>query len=146
MITKYPGERSFFGFYKRLEQYSLIDRLNNNNFDYNEFISRRGENLGNVYTALKGYILDFGLWGAWLICAIIGFIMQFLYIKSKHSNMFKSGVVNFWTCVYILLLPTMFLSFFSERFFDHLNWILSFSLWVKIFIIQYFLYKFCQKN
>ena len=24
MITKYPGERSFFGFYKRLEQYSNL--------------------------------------------------------------------------------------------------------------------------
>ncbi|WP_255376024.1 O-antigen polymerase [Cloacibacillus sp. An23] len=50
-----------------------------------EFRNIAGKNLGNIYTAFRRYYSDFGTFGIVFFSAILGFIMNYMYMKSKNA-------------------------------------------------------------
>lgn len=138
-ITTHFGERTFYLFYKTFESYGLT-KLNNKYFEFLPFNSIHGYDTGNVATALQSYYLDFGLLGCFIVCVIIGFIAQFIYMRANVPKVYETGVLSSWTILFCFISSRLFMSFFSEQFFDICNSLLSIKTIIKIYIILWFLY------
>lgn len=138
--TQYFGEASFHLYYERLAQkYGLI-KLKSEANDFVPFNVRRGYSLGNLATALAIYYIDFDFFGTFIICFMIGIFMQYLYCHTRDSRKLFSGIISFKTLVYILLVNTMFMSFFTERVVYTLIGMINLSFLLGYVVLFYLLY------
>lgn len=134
--TEFSGAETFY------KAYQVIWRLIGENLpNYSTYkIYRRinGYDLGNVYTAFKNYIFDFGLLGNYILVCIYAAISQILYVKAicyKPKNKPALSLI-----LYGLIFNSLILSFFAERFYELFN-IIS----IQWFIIWEFYYVFFTK-
>lgn len=140
--TTHFGEVTFHKYYERLqEKYQLVN-LQTDYSDFMIFNERRGYSLGNVSSALLDYNVDFGITGTFFICFFIGYIMQYFYRKTLNSNVLSTGMINIKVFIYILLVSTMFMSFFSEKFFTQIIGMINISFWISYIVIYWLLYGY----
>lgn len=104
------------------------------------FNSRRGYSLGNVRTTFHNYYIDFGCWGTFIICFIIGVVIQSLYSKLKNSNIWQTGRMTVFLYIFISLVPACFMSFFSEYFISRMWALLNYRIWLGYAVVCYILY------
>lgn len=104
------------------------------------FIKVNGKNLGNVYTTFYPYIYDFGYFGVVSLTAVMGLISSGIYQKVlKTGYDYKP---NRYVLMYGFLLPTLAMSFFSNKFYEKLfnpSFMYTFIFWIV------FEYMFCPK-
>lgn len=138
--SKRIAELSLSRFYDILEKDYGLSESNIKKIDYLEFNIRKGYNLGNVSTSFQQYYLDFGIIGSFIICFIIGWFMQYLYVNAKNNSGLSTGVLNIKLYIFITLIPSMFMSFFSELFFWRLGNLFDYKYWLCYIVIFYFFY------
>lgn len=135
----YWGEMTFYQFLSMLEKDWGIVHLRTDWEKLLPFNFRGGYGLGNVATAFQAYYVDFRFKGTWIACFIMGVIMQLLYNRVKMGNSIKNGVINWSSYFYSLILPSMFMSFFAESFYNVFMSILGLRFWIG-YIILFFLF------
>ena len=107
---------------------------------YLPFRNVNGYSLGNVCTTFYPYYLDFGYTGVYICTFIFGSFSQFVFVKSK-KNEEKNYRFNFWLILYSYLFYCIFMSFFSNKFYE-----MFFNIKIlKILIVWIFLKWFIIK-
>lgn len=140
--TRHFGETSFYIFYKEYALVIGIPQTKLHPHDYHLFNERKGRGLGNVGTAFQEYYIDFGFVGTFILCFIIGWFMQFFHLKISRGKDFDTGIVSVGTFLYATIIASMFMSFFSESFFNKsLNHILNYRYWLAYIFLFYLLYR-----
>lgn len=71
--------------------------------------------LGNIYTAYRSYLYDFGIAGLTILPVIFSAIANFLYYKIIYS--YKKYDINYWLLLYSLFFYTIFCDFVRCSFF-----------------------------
>lgn len=135
----YWGEMTFYQFLSMLEKDWGIVHLRTDWEKLLPFNFRGGYGLGNVATAFQAYYVDFRFKGTFIACFIMGVIMQSLYKRVKMGNGIQNGVINWSSYFYSLILPSMFMSFFAESFYNVLMSILGLRFWIG-YILLFFLF------
>lgn len=138
--TEFFGEMTFNKYYKYLEKNFNLLKLSDRSANTLSFNQRRGYSLGNVYTAFQNYYIDFGFSGTMVVCFFIGGIMELLYLKVLQGNSMRSGLLTWKTYLYALVVPSMFMSFFSESFFQGFSSIGTHQFWMSYIILFYLFY------
>ena len=131
--TRHFGELTLDGIWSNADRKSHRDEVL-------YFNSRRGYSLGNVRTTFHSYYIDFGLWGTYIICLIIGMILQGFYGYLKNSNVWQTGKLTVALYIFISQVPACFMSFFSEYFVSRFLAIFNFRLWLLYVLVCYILY------
>ena len=126
------------------ETFAGINNYIGNHFDrydliystQKEFRNIRGINIGNVYTAFRSYIHDFGLGGMVILTALESLIMSMLYYSNKKRIIYK--IID----IRLLLLPLFYyadvLLFYADWFYEQIN-ISIFRMVVMLLIIATFI-------
>ena len=83
----------------------------------------------NVYTILHWYSMDFGLWWAYVVQGILGFMFGKLYTLVKRTNAPK----RFHVLLLSMLMSVLLGEFFCDTFMTHL------SSWIQRFFWAYLL-------
>lgn len=84
-----------------------------------EFRSVNGFGLGNVYTAFREYMNDFGFCGVIVLTSIHSFFFTYYYIciKRKNRSSFTSKI-DFSVLLYAFLVPSLFFFSIDDRLFQ----------------------------
>ena len=84
-----------------------------------EFRSVNGFSLGNVYTAFREYMNDFGFYGIVVLTAIHSFFFTYYYkcINRKNRPTFITKI-DFSVLLYAFLVPSLFFFSIDDRFFQ----------------------------
>ena len=98
-----------------------------------EFRYVNGLNVGNVYTAMRRYMQDFGVCGALILVAIFSFIMTFIYCSIKYS---KKRYADFLLLFYCYIFNSIPMFPIDDIFYSTM---ISTSYIVNI-LIMYFMY------
>lgn len=137
---KHWAEQTFNIVYSGLEEMGYINSVSSLR-DYHPFQVANGYGIGNVASCMQSYYFDFGLFGAYFVCFVLGFLMQVMYIKAQYNNnFFSSGVLTISIILYGLFCPAIFMSFFSEQIVQRIITFISIKYWFKIFLIFIFFY------
>lgn len=126
------GQETFVAINKTLYKLGVLDREYK---IYLEFRSSNGIVIGNVYTALRSYIQDFGILGMIFMQVILSGIITILYENVKKTNLNKVSILLIF---YAISIHSIFLHAYSEFFF---NTILSIN-YIVLFICIYIVKKF----
>lgn len=78
-----------------------------------EFRYSNGYNIGNVYTAFRTYLSDFGYFGMIICTAIVSIFYSIFYAKIKYSS--KMKVFDFSLLIYGYLINGLFFFSIAER-------------------------------
>ncbi len=108
------GGQTFLQTYKKL--YSMT---NNPAFNVTSVYKYRWvgkHSLGNVYTMLMPLYNDFGLFGMYLIMALIGFITEWQYEAIRHMK--KYAYIKNSVILYAYVSFTIAFAFFSNKYFE----------------------------
>lgn len=138
--ASYLGEYTFRDFYAKFENVGAFE-LKSKVQDLLIFNNSKGYGLGNVYSAFQSYYVDFGVEGTFLLCFLIGWFMQWLYLKIRKNSDFMTGVISLNTYLYAIIISSMFMSFFSEAFFAKVARVISFAFWFNYILIFLLLYR-----
>ncbi|TPR24950.1 oligosaccharide repeat unit polymerase [Apilactobacillus timberlakei] len=136
----FPTYSLIFGNYTFSTFYKGLSKIGIGNFHTQTslpFKSINGVSIGNVYSGLFSYYVDFGIAGIVVIAIIVGFLYGLLF-NYISSIVFIKKNKNIKIVIYFYLSYTLVLFTFSETF---INTFLSFGLYVNIYIM-YALYKF----
>ena len=106
-----------------------------------EFRSLNGLQIGNVYTALRAYIADFGYVGMVLLTAIHSLFYSLFYkcIKTK-SNFNKK--ISMKILIYMYMIHAVYLMSVDDRFYSDLVSINTLKIIFFFYIIRYYLVSF----
>lgn len=74
-----------------------------------------GTSIGNVYTAMRHPIADFGYFGLPVVMSAMGCFFTFLYCKTRNKH--GTGKIDFLLLIYSCCTSTIFLYFFSSYYF-----------------------------
>ena len=141
------GLLTFNLFYNRFGNLLGVNQLKTEGRDYHSFNYRNGYSLGNVDTALQHYWYDFGIIGTFLLCFFIGTFMQALYnLIVCSKKIWISGYMTPYIYAYSMLIPTTFMSFFSESFFEKIVHLFDFRFWITYILLYTLLYKKNKKE
>ena len=77
-----------------------------------------GHSLGNVYTTFYPYIYDFGYFGEFIMVLIMSIISHYIYEKIKCVKL--KHTVSLFVLTYGIIASALALSFFSNKFYEHL--------------------------
>lgn len=104
------GEYTFYTLIDNLRELGLLDI--NYYTIHQEFRTLHGVSLGNVYTALRIYHHDFGMFGLYILHGLVSviFSVAYEYIKKMRGNL---GIIFFAMAYYCIVI-----TFFAERFFS----------------------------
>lgn len=137
---EYFGELTFHNIYNFLDTDFNLLEIDINMRDYHLFNFRKGYPLGNVASAFQEYYMDFGIFGTYIICFLIGWIMQSLYSKMKTNGDLSTGVISITTYIFAMIIPSMFMSFFAESFFLKIAELINYRFWIGyvfLFVLIY---------
>ncbi len=100
-----------------------------------EFRSVEGVSLGNVYTFIRTYHYDFGIWGVYIftIANAIIFSTIYEYVKKKRGDM----MIIFFGSIYYAITIT----FFAERLFSTVISLGTFRNIVSIYILYELMFR-----
>lgn len=131
------GEETFYFANRFLGKYGLV----NISYDYSvhlEFRYINGHRLGNVYTAYRRWINDFGIVG--FILGQIGFSIFHNWLYKKISNLQeKNGRL---AVLYLFFSNTLFLHFFDDRLYRNV-FCTAFVIYI---LLIHFLYMYLVEN
>lgn len=131
------GEETFYFANRFLGKYGLV----NISHDYSvhlEFRYINGHRLGNVYTAYRRWINDFGIVG--FILGQIGFSIFHNWLYKKISNLQeKNGRL---AVLYLFFSNTLFLHFFDDRLYRNV-FCTAFVIYI---LLIHFLYMYLVEN
>lgn len=136
------GKETFYYLNENLHQLGL---LKENYIIHLEFRSSNGVVLGNIYTAYRRWIYDFGISGAIILQSILAIIYNwgYQYLKLKST---KSIASEFLLLLYSYLIFTLFMHSIDSNFYRIvvcMGFILS---TIEMFIIYYFFIQFDLKS
>lgn len=94
------GEESFSGVYYTLNKLHIIDYTKAQTHEWRAFADN-GTLSSNVYTSIRSYYKDFGIFGVIILQLLFGFIITIFYLKTKHSSNILSSIIYF-NYLYIL--------------------------------------------
>lgn len=120
------GAETFYGVFKFLSQLGLVDMSGES--WYLEFVSQNGISLGNTYTAVRRYYRDFGVLGIMILPLLEGIIITKIY---NCAQAFKNAKFSFWTILYSMVGPYMFLYAYEGFFFANVlsaNYFIIFAI------------------
>lgn len=108
-------QSNIFGLHTLGSTYSWLSERFGFNFQTNNlllFKSSNGHGLGNVYTIFQNLITDFNIIGTFIFIFLMGCLVETLYIKAEH----KTKYISLNKISYMYIIPTIALSFFSNKF------------------------------
>lgn len=107
--TKYFGEETLIGVYQILNKLQITNIQLNRHLEYVQF----GNNWGNVYTAIRRYIHDYGFFGSQILMFVMGAIYRFFYEIIISSKRFGKLDIFYSMLIYpipMLIIDDLFLS------------------------------------
>lgn len=108
------GEQTLLQTYKKI--YEFTGNINYNVTSLYQYRWIGSIGLGNVYTMLMPLYNDFGLYGSWILMALIGFISQKQY---DHIRCIKRiNVISKQILIYSYVSFAIMFSFFSNKYFE----------------------------
>ena len=131
-ISQHFGENTFLGIQQILYKFNMIDYYNIYQSEWLDF----GNGLkSNVFTGIKTYFQDFGIFGIVLFQTLFGIVFSYLYEKAKNSNY---RYLIFYGLIGIMLID----QFRSEKIFNSLIRIDTLVYIFSIIFITWFLFNF----
>lgn len=100
-------------------------------------VSKTGESLGNVYTALRAYIADFGYLGMILLVVLHAFIFVGAYYTLKKHRV-KWGEIDMSILLYMFVAHVIYLFSIDDRFYMDILSIGTVKIIFLIFLVKYF--------
>lgn len=134
------GYETFPSLLKMIGRFFNIDSLKSI-YVNKEFRALNGYSLGNVYTALRAYISDFGLFGLTILVALHSFTYS-IYYKTLTLKKIYTRNVDLGLLIYMFIAHAIYLFSIDDRFYMNIISIES----VKIFFIFYILTRFISVN
>lgn len=101
-----------------------------------EFRMLAGYNLGNVYTALRAYISDFGYFGMMILTAIHSIIYSGLYNRLYRKNI-NWGKIDFSLLFYMYIVHAIYLFSIDDRFYMDLLSITTIKMLILLWILNF---------
>lgn len=98
-----------------------------------------GAFLGNIYTAYRSYIYDFGFWGLSILPIIFAVCVCSLYYKIVYDRTLAR--YSLWTLLWIIVFPVIFFDFVRCFFFAN---IVSFGTLKKMLMLIFLSYIFIK--
>ena len=95
--------------------------------------------LGNVYTTFYAYIYDFGYVGMIILVSLMAVISQFAYEKAIRERI--DGRPQIWMIVYGYISSTLVLSFFSNKFYEQVFYVVFVRGVIVLLIVKFILCK-----
>lgn len=131
------GEKTFNGLYTLLENRLGIEILPIVTMasKASEYRSYRGHTLGNVYTIFNPLIKDFYVVGAMIFTLLLGFVTETFHLEANKRSRSNLSIL---TMMYIYTAPTIFLSFFANKFAQtvfNADFLHGFLAWIAIIFI-----------
>lgn len=105
-----------------------------------EFRRDNGAILGNVYTAFRTYLIDFGYLGVIVLPLIMGIILAYLYFSIIYKK--QRCVLDYNIIIYVFCYMYMMNSFFIESFyrsvfsFEIIEYLIYYKLIEKLFLTK----------
>ena len=106
---------------------------------HKEFRDSNGISIGNVYTAFRNYIYDFGYTGLIVLTCISSSIFSWMYNKLKRKK-YKEGI-DILLLSYSYLVYSVFLMFYADYFFEMSISINTLKVFIFFQITQYIFAK-----
>lgn len=128
------GQQTFVGIVGPL---SRLLRLNIPQYSLDlPFKSINGYSLGNVYTTFYPWLYDFGYSGVFILTMIMGTISEAIYLcaKTQGNNRHLIGML-----IYGYISSFLFLSFFSNKFYEEVFSKNMLYIVISLFLIKLFL-------
>lgn len=137
--TEFWGEITFNSYYQYVAKNTELLNLKDRRDEISPFNQRAGYSLGNVYTAFRNYYIDFGYMGVFVVCFFMGIVIEslFLFVIGGHS--LDTAYLTWQTFLFANILPSMFMSFFSEAFCNAVTQIGTHNFWVS-YVLMYLLF------
>ena len=107
------GYNTFFPFYRLLRNLNIVNSHRLGNLEF----TRSGSLIGNVYTSLYIFFLDFGIVGAVILQFISGIIWSVIWYIVYNRNNFKKKKIILML-LYCLHINSIALHFYSEGFYS----------------------------
>lgn len=108
-----PGAATFYNMFNVLSRRFGIKI--STAYDQFEFRYLNGYSMGNVYTALRRYYMDFGIVGVIILSAILSLIFGLLYTSIQRS--YKNTRIDIKILVYGIMSRSLFLFSIDDRLF-----------------------------
>lgn len=106
-IKMVRGEETFYNLISNLDSLGVTDySLTERESGHLEFIYYKETMVGNIYTAYRRWINDFGILGLVIFQGIMAVAMTILYNRAKYNN---GKLGNFWILLYGYLAYTVYL-------------------------------------
>lgn len=106
-IKMVRGEETFYSLILNLDSVGITDyELGDRETGHLEFLFHEGNLVGNIYTAYRRWLNDYGILGMLILQGIMAAVMTLLYEKIKH-NSGKFG--NMWILIYGYLSYTIYM-------------------------------------
>lgn len=104
-----------------------------------EFRQSNGVGIGNVYTALRSYIYDFGYLGMVVLVAICSLFYTKFYKKIKDKLRINETKLDFRILIYSYIAPALFMFSIAERAYSTIIFPGNITILIMALIIKYFL-------
>ena len=136
---KYIGYESFWGIYRFLDDYNIVSFAKKPVGSLEWRKDKNGVTIGNVYTAYRRWINDFGFIGCAIMVLIICILYNFIYNALKSKSFYnKINAYNICLILYSIFFYHLFLISIDCRIFDEII-PASVSQYI-ILVIVYFLF------
>lgn len=107
------------------------------------FKSINGYSLGNVYTTFYPWLYDFGYSGIFVLTMVMGIISETIYLYAKiQKNNHKHLIC---ILIYGYISSFLFLSFFSNKFYEEVFSKNMLYIVISLFLIELFFKKVKNK-
>ena len=134
------GSETFWGTYRFLDDYNIIN-LRKKPTGSLEWRKSNNYSIGNVYTAYRRWIQDFGILGCAIVFAFVCMVYNIYYNKLKYYNKGKNNLFNISLIFYAYLYYHLVLISIDCRIFDE---VIPASL--SQFVVALLVYYYAIKN
>ncbi len=106
-IKMVRGEETFYNLISNLDSFGITDyKISERESGHLEFIYYEDEMVGNIYTAYRRWMNDFGILGIVVLQGIMSAFFTVIYNKIKYNN---GKNLNLWILIYGYLSYTIYL-------------------------------------
>lgn len=101
-----------------------------------EFRSMSGYQIGNVYTALRAYISDFGYLGMGVMVFIHSFILSLIY-KKMNRKQYTFGTIDTSVLMLMYIVHSVYMFSIDDRLFMSIVSIETVKMWIYFLILKW---------
>lgn len=113
------GRETFWGTWRFLIDYGIVDYPTKPTGSL-EWRKVDGVTIGNVYTAYRRWIQDFGIIGCVIMTAIVSWFYNWFYYKLLYHKIRNKNVFNILLIIYSMFFYHLFLISIDCRIFDEI--------------------------